>query len=280
MIPFNREPVCKPRQLPYKKVALEKHREKELILGWHGIAHIVVDQYSDYLLNGSQIDIVVHNPSEAVVSEVQRLRREKTSLRIELVNANPMVFADLQALKPFIYDNVIILSQEEGVSSPERTDSETLVILLLLRKILKDSSVHKINTKLITQVLNSENQELITQTNVDDFIISNKLITMIFAQLSEEPRIKDLYDDIFQEEGSEIYLKPASLYFGSLPIKLTFADLIGQVLKRDEICLGFRKAELAYSPRENFGVILNVDKNREIEIGPKDTIVVLAEDEL
>lgn len=36
---------------------------------------------------------------------------------------------------------------------------------------------------------------------------------MILAQLSEEPKIKKLYDDIFQEDGSEIYVKPAMQYF-------------------------------------------------------------------
>jgi ion channel POLLUX/CASTOR len=279
-IHFNRKPVAKPRDLPYTHVGLQKHKEKELILGWHSIAHIVVGEYADYLLQGSSVDILVHQPSKEIISEVQKLREENTGLLINLIDSNPMSFSNLQAIKPFGYDNVIILSQSEGDASAERTDSETLVILLLLRKILRDSTVRKINTKIITQVLNSENQELITQTNVDDFIISNKLITMIFAQLSEEPRIKELYDDIFQEEGSEIYLKPARLYFESLPRKLTFADLIGQALKRDEICLGVRKAELAYSPHQNFGVTLNMDKNQEIEIGERDTIVVLAEDEL
>ncbi len=279
-IHFNRQPVARPRDLPYTHVGLEKHKEKELILGWHSIAHIVVSEYADYLLMGSTVDIVVHHPSEAIIAEVQKLLKENAGLQINLIDSNPMSFTDLQAIKPFGYDNVIILSQSEGDASAERTDSETLMILLLLRKILRDSTVRKLNTKIITQVLNSENQELITQTNVDDFIISNKMITMIFAQLSEEPRIKELYDDIFQEEGSEIYLKPASLYFESLPRKLTFADLIGQVLKRDEICLGVRKAELAYSPDKNFGVTLNIRKSREIEIAEHDTIVVLAEDEL
>jgi ion channel POLLUX/CASTOR len=279
-IRFNKSPVAAFRDLPYTHVGLDKHKERELILGWHSIAHIVVGEYADYLLEGSTVDIVVHHPSKAIIGEVQKLREENTTLQINLIDGQPMSFRDLQAIKPFGYDNVIILSQSEEDASAERTDSETLVILLLLRKILRDSAVRKINTKIITQVLNSENQELITQTNVDDFIISNKMITMIFAQLSEEPRIKELYDDIFQEEGSEIYLKPARLYFDSFPVKVTFADLIGQVLKRDEICLGVRKGALAYRPDKNFGVTLNIDKNKTIELDENDSVVVLAEDEL
>ncbi|MBW1807931.1 MAG: hypothetical protein JRJ87_07015 [Deltaproteobacteria bacterium] len=279
-IKFAKQAVARPVDLPFSYTRLEQRRERELILGWHSIANIVVSEYADYLLDGSEIDIVVHDPSERIISQVQALRDSNTSLKINLINGNPMSFGDLQAVKPFGYDNVIILSQNQEEDSAERTDSETLVILLLLRKILRDSAVMKLSTKIITQVLNSENQELITQTNVDDFIISNKMITMILAQLSEEPRIKELYDDIFQEEGSEIYIKPASLYFDSLPQKVTFADLMGLALKRDEICLGVRKKSQAYQPDKNFGVKLNIEKNTSLEIEPEDCLVVLAEDDL
>ncbi|MBW1873669.1 MAG: hypothetical protein JRJ19_16495, partial [Deltaproteobacteria bacterium] len=279
-IKFAKQAVARPVDLPFSYTRLEQRRERELILGWHSIANIVVSEYADYLLEGSEIDIVVHDPSERIISQVQALRDSNTSLKVNLINGNPMSFGDLQAVKPFGYDNVIILSQNQEEDSAERTDSETLVILLLLRKILRDSAVMKLSTKIITQVLNSENQELITQTNVDDFIISNKMITMILAQLSEEPRIKELYDDIFQEEGSEIYIKPASLYFDSLPQKVTFADLMGLALKRDEICLGVRKKSQAYQPDKNFGVKLNIEKNTSLEIEPEDCLVVLAEDDL
>ena len=103
---------------------------------------------------------------------------------------------------------------------------------------------------------------------------------MILAQLSEEPLIKLLYDDLFSEDGSEIYVKPAHLYFTSFPQKLTFADLIGIAGKRDEVCLGIRKGNLRKDADSNFGVTLNPKKTTEIEIEEIDYLVVLSEDEL
>lgn len=279
-IAFEPKPVIAPRDLAYIHKDLHKRAERELILGWHSIANIVVAEYADYLLEGSSIDIVVPHPSQKVIADIEMLRLNNTSLQINMLRKNPMSLEDLWSLNPFGYDNVIILSQSENDPSPERTDSETMVILLLLRKILKDSALVEKETKIITQVLNSENQELITQTNVDDFIISNKLITMIFAQLSEEPRIKQLYDDIFQESGSEIYLKPARLYFDQFPTKVRFADLMGQVIKRGEVCLGYRLGEHAAEPEANFGVRLNPPKDEVISLDHDDSVVVLAEDEL
>ncbi|MBN2497204.1 MAG: hypothetical protein JXR96_21605 [Deltaproteobacteria bacterium] len=278
-IHFASEPVAAPRDLPFEYAAVEKRVERELILGWHSIASIVVSEYADYLMEGSAIDIVVHRPSERIRSEVERLRDGNASLEISLIDGNPLDLEHLRKLQPFTYNNVIILSQDED-SNPEKTDSETLVILLLLRKIVRDDGLDSGRTKLITQILDSENQDLISQTRVNDFIISNKLITMIFAQLSEEPRIKELYDDIFQEEGSEIYLKPVELYFKQLPARVRFCDLLALALKREEICLGYRLAVLATDPERNFGVKVNPAKDDEIQLGPGDSLVVLAEDDL
>ena len=43
------------------------------------------------------------------------------------------------------------------------------------------------------------------------------MVSMMFAQISEEPRIQDVYDELFDEDGSEIYIKPARLYFRPTP---------------------------------------------------------------
>src|SRR5690606_31984985 len=108
----------------------------------------------------------------------------------------------------------------------------------------------------------------------------NKLITMILAQLSEEPLIKTLYDDLFSEDGSEIYVKPAELYFDSFPQKVSFADIIGLASKREEVCLGIRKGDKSRDPDSNFGVRLNLPKNEKVQIEADDFLVVLSEDEL
>jgi hypothetical protein len=160
--------------------------------------------------------------------------------------------------------------------SADKIDSDTLIILLMLRKVISDFG----KTHLLTQELNSENQEIINQTDVDDFIISNKLITMILAQLSEEPLIKTFYDDIFSEDGSEIYVKPTTLYFEEFPQKITFAEAMEIANKRDEICLGIRKGDLSKDVDSNFGVTLNLEKDAAITLTEHDFLVVLSEDEL
>lgn len=278
-INFEQNKLYQPQDLALSGKKLEKKRKNILILGWHNVAEIFIRESADYLTSGTKVNILYNQPNEWLSEKVGELKIIYQDFAIELIDADPLKLENLEAVNPFNYDNIIILSQDLNELKADKIDSDTLIILLLLRNIKKKLGV-EVDTKIITQVLNSENQEIITQTDVDDFIISNKLITMILAQLSEEPMIKMLYDDLFSEDGSEIYVKPADLYFSEFPQKVTFTDLIGLAGKRGEVCLGIRKGNLSKDSKSNFGVRLNLPKDEMITIQEDDFLVVLSEDEL
>lgn len=281
-IDFQEEKLFTSKDLAYKHHTLEQKSKRILILGWHDVGNIFVRESDEYLKEGSEFDVMIKEPSETIIKHIQEIDEEYPNIKITLHKENTLDIDNLKKLNPYSYQNIIILSQDPEEKSAEKVDSDTLMILLLLRKIAKLENIEMStsDTKIITQVLNSDNQDLIVQTDVDDFIISNKLITMILAQLSEEPLIKKLYDDIFQEDGSEIYVKPASLYFTEFPVKEDFASILGQARKRDEICLGIRFGDLSKDAEQNFGVKLNPPKDMIFEITENDYLVVLAEDEL
>jgi len=257
---------------------LEQSQRSVLIVGWHDVAEIFISESADYVKEGSSFNIYFREPTEELITRVEELKEEYPDFEISLTDTNPFDLESLEATNPFDHDNIVILSQEFGEQSADKIDSDTLIILLLLRKI--KSKMGETKTKIITQVLNSDNQEIITQTDVDDFIISNKLITMILAQLSEEPLIMKFYEDIFSEDGSEIYVKSIGLYLNQFPVKTTFGDLIDLADQRDEICLGIRKGDQSKNADANFGVTLNLDKDAAVTLEEGDFLVVLSEDEL
>ncbi|WP_298756982.1 hypothetical protein [uncultured Psychroserpens sp.] len=255
---------------------LDQVKKRILILGWHKVAEVFIEEATDYLLEGSDFDIMFNAPTEELKEAIDDIASEFSDFNISLHDSNPLDLENLENINPGSYDTIVILSQSVEEQSADKIDSDTLIILLLLRKVVSEED----GLQIITQVLNSENQEIITQTNVDDFIISNKLITMILAQLSEESLMKTFYDDIFSEDGSEIYVKPASLYFDTFPQNIKFVDAIFCAQQRDEVCLGIRKGHQCKSLDDNFGITLNPDKNMEIELNENDFLIVLSEDEL
>jgi hypothetical protein len=276
-IAFQTKPVARPLDLPLHTAKQTRQVEHELIIGWNAKASIIVSEYADYLLEGSSIDILHAHADDAMRAEVEELQKIE-NVRIRLIEKDPMKVETLEAIEPTQYDNILVLSHGGANADPETTDSETIVILLLLRQIMDRKGGDK-RPKLISEVMDSRNQELIARAGVNDFIISNRLVSMLLAQISEQPDIQAVYDDLFAEEGSEIYLKPASLYFASLPVDVTFADLMFIAQKRGEVCLGVKIKAYERDTSRNFGVKLNPDKSTKYFLRPDDCLVVLAENE-
>ena len=278
-IEFRQQPVAQARDLFLPQKRLEQRVEHELILGWNPKAPIILREYGDYVLPGSTINVMIREPSEEIRRELRTLQEELPDLVIALIDQDPMKAENLIEAQPFMYDNIIILSQSGEHANSETIDSETIILVLLLRSIAEKSDRPTDSTKLIGEVMDSENQDLVARAGVNDFIISNKLVSMLLAQVSEEADIKRVYDDLFSEEGSEIYLKPASLYFDTFPMEVTFVDLMGIAQNREEICIGVKLKERERDSEQNFGVKLIPEKNTSYVLKEEDCLIVLAEDE-
>jgi len=273
------DPVATARDLPLRPGKLDQDIENELVIGWNRKGRIILEQYADYVLKGSTVHVIINNPSDAVRAEIAGLNDTLDPLEITLVDRDPLQVETLLGSEPSKRDNIIILSgSEKGIQANE-ADAHTILILLLLRQIFEEHPDDTVNTRLITEIMDSSNQNLISRAGVKDFIISNRLISMLIAQMSEEPGIKNVYDNLFEEDGSEIYLKPASSYFEPLPVEVTFADCMGIAQKRKEVCLGVKIKAHEGDPEQNFGVKLIPEKNTPYTLEAGDCLVVVAEDE-
>jgi hypothetical protein len=283
-IDYRPQPVATPTDLAIRDARIQPNKERMLLLGWSEKAPILISEYSEYVLEGSEVHVMIKDPNPGILEQLGELNGELENASATHIDRDPLDVDDLASIDPFAYNVIIILPQKpDQEPTPERVDSETIIVLLHLRKLQREAQEagRKVETKIITEVLDSSNQELITRAGVNDFIISNRMVSMIFAQLANEPDIIAVYDDLFQEDGSEIYVKPAWLYFDKLPITCKFADLMACVRKRDtEICLGVKYKALDNNAEENFGIKLIPEKDEEITLGWQDGLVVLAEDDM
>lgn len=280
-IEFGSEPVARARHFELPGGRLEQTIERELVLGWNHKAPIILNEFADYVQTGSQVHVMLKDPPDAVRAQIEELDVSLETLDVKLLDEDCMNRDQLMARQPFDYDNIIILAGDGGEElDVQQIDSRNIVTLLLLRSIAAERPEHRHDTKLITEVLDSQNHPLVARAGVKDVVISNRLVSMIVAQISESRDIKRVYDDIFQEDGSEIYLKPASLYFEHFPTVVTFADLIGIARMRGEVCIGFKTKAQESDDDCNNGVKLIPEKTTRIAVNREDCLIVLAEDEL
>ena len=277
------EPVAVPRDIELADRRQEQRVERELMIGWTFKSAAIIREFADYIVDGSEISILLKSPSERQRDNIAALNEELEGITVTLLEKDCLNIEDLMSVKPFEYDNIIILAGTESEDAPVdagRVDSENIVALLLLRRIFSQHPKESQNTKLITEILDSQNDALVAKAGVQDVIISNRLVSMIMAQISESRDIEKVYDDIFEEDGSEIYLKPAHLYFNELPVEVSFADMMAIAQKRDEVCIGVKIKALETNREENNGITLIPEKNTTFTLEPEDSLVVLAEDEL
>ena len=141
----------------------------------------------------------------------------------------------------------------------QRADARTLVTLLHLRDI--EARRGEAFT-IVSEMLDVRNRDLAHVTSADDFIVSNRLVSLAMSQLAENPGLRAVFNDLFDEEGSEVYLKPAGDYV-VLGAPVDFYTVLELARRRSEVAIGYRLIALSEDsdqelrrraqPRQNAG---------------------------
>jgi hypothetical protein len=280
MIALQPTPVASPgsRHLPSRRQ--EQSAERHLIIGHTQKTPLVLSELGRYVVEGSSVELMPRAHHAVNGGEVKPVSGLMGGLQVSTLDLDPLDPATWERHQPADYDSIILLSEGDEARLPDQIDAETILILLLIRRELERARADgEVSTTVITELIESENQPLAASTGVHDFVVSSRLISMILAQISEEPLMQQVYQSLFDENGSEIYLKPASLYFDDLPQRVTFAELVGLAQQRGEVCLGVKLK--AHEDRQtlNYGITLAPTKTSLWDLGSADALVVLAEDE-
>ena len=107
-------------------------------------------------------------------------------------------------------------------------------------------------------------------------MVSDKLISLMLSQISENKELAPVFQDLFDPEGSEIYFKPAEDYI-QLGKPVTFYTVVEAARQRGEVALGYRLQAQANTPEVAYGVKLNPSKSQPVTFSEADRIIVLAD---
>jgi ion channel POLLUX/CASTOR len=250
--------------------------EKSLILGWNRYAATILRELNNYVPRGSHALVVADPTVSAEVADVEQIiRQECSKLPNQKVSFQRGDTADrrlLESIKAADFDHVIALSYA-GLDFQE-ADAKTLVTLLHLRDIAeRDETPFSI----VSEMLDLRNRELAEVTKVDDFIVSDHLISLMMAQLSEDADLYAVFADIFDPEGSEIYLRPVGDYI-ELSKPINFYTLVEAARRRGQSAIGYRLEAEAGDAAKSYGIHTNPKKSELVTFTPDDKIIVLAED--
>lgn len=257
-------------QLFRKPVKDSTGPEATLILGWNRRGSIITQELDKYVAPGSKLTIVseLGEPEEDVARECPELK----NLKLSIQKGDTTDRATLNALDVPSYDHVILLSYNDELDV-QRADARSLISLLHLRDIA-DKSPRRFT--IVGEILDVRNRDLAEVTRADDFIVSDKLISLLMAQVAENKDLNAVFEDLFDPEGAEIYLKPVSEYVApGKPVGIR--TLIASARERGEIVMGYRKMSLANNSERGYGVVLNPKKSATETFSEEDKVIILAE---
>ncbi len=92
----------------------------------------------------------------------------------------------------------------------------------------------------VSEMIDVRNRELAEVTRADDFVVSNKLVSLMLAQASENEYLSAIFDDLLDEKGSEIYMRPAADYV-TTDQPVTFYTVAEAARRRGEVAIGYRR---------------------------------------
>ena len=111
-----------------------------------------------------------------------------------------------------------------------------LLQILNIFKEAEKSSGEPIETKLISEIVNSENTELIVQVGVKDFLISNQFVSRIFAQVALEKDVLCVYVDLFQRKEVRFISSPLRFILKSLKGSMSLLQTVSWQRKKETKC--------------------------------------------
>jgi voltage-gated potassium channel Kch len=236
--------------------------EQTLVLGWNGRAVRIIEQLDTYVADGSTVEIITDRADAAAA--LTAMSYGLTSLTATAKEGDTRDRRVLDSLDIGGYDNVIVLCDDQ--LDPLTADSRVLVTLLHMRDILaKRGQIGAI----VTEIRDDRDRELAQLTRDDDFVISDRLVSLLITQISENVHLESVFGDLFDAAGAEIYIRDAS-YYVRPGTGLTFATVTAAARRRNEVAIGYRITDAP----DGDGIVLNPDKTAVMP--PIDRLIVLA----
>ncbi|MGQ9706646.1 MAG: CASTOR/POLLUX-related putative ion channel [bacterium] len=241
-----------------------------LILGWNWRAPLIINDIDNYVSPGSEVMVVAsYEDGENEISKYcSDVRNVKVSYKIDDTTDRRV----LNGLAIETYNHVIILCYSNTLDTQE-ADAMTLITLLHLREIA-DKTGHKFT--IVSEMLDIRNRNLAEVTRADDFIVSDRLVSLMLSHVSENKHLNAVFNDIFDPEGSEIYLKPAENYV-KLGVPVNFYTVLDSACQRGEVAFGYRLRAYANDVKKSYGIVINPDKSNLITFSQGDKVIVAAE---
>ena len=242
-----------------------------LILGYSEKLKRVLMEEDHYIAPGSLMTVALPQEQASHRKELNDLKFE--NIRMEVVECDIYNRDELEQLLEPQMRVLVLAEEEEGMDdeTAEARDAKILMLLLQLR-YLSETKGYKLNVT--SEMLRVENQEVAQYANVNDFVVSKNLTSLIVTQICQARELKQIFQELLREDGSEIYVRPAKNYVVAGQ-KTDIYTACEAASRQREALIGYRTMN---PDTEEVEIVMNPPKSREIVFGEHDSFVVISLD--
>ena len=267
-----------PAPAPVMEEVIRKDYKKEppaktdmLIIGYNSKLWRILREEDHYVAKGSKMTIALSEDQVRYREELESHQYQNIVTEITTCD-----FYDRSQLEALLEPKMKVLvlaedSEEDDEDEIERKDARILMILLQLR-YLTEHKGYKLS--ITSEMLRVENQELAQFANVNDFVVSNNITSLIVTQICQSRELKLIFEELMREEGSEIYMRPAGNYLRT-GVKTNIYTACEAAARQHEVLIGYRTIDKASGELK---IVTNPAKGTEIAFEDTDSFIVIAVD--
>jgi ion channel POLLUX/CASTOR len=220
------------------------------IIGWSSLGPMLLEQLDHYLPLGSRIDVLIDvdyarsGPPDVVFQRFELRHTSGDTTDVSVLR---------RFLEPDSIDRVVVLADRASGTSAV-ADSRVLLTLLELRQVGLASPV-----RVVAELLDARDVELVHGGGTEEFIIGDRLTSLLMAQLAEQGNLSEVFDLLLAAEGPEISVLPATS-LGELGHETTVAQLTRHLVDRNAYLIGFRTgSRVTLNPPRDGHIRLDAD---------------------
>ncbi|MFM2352069.1 MAG: hypothetical protein RL096_550 [Actinomycetota bacterium] len=257
------------KKISAKKLPAAK-AEHLLVIGWSSMGRSVVAELSAFLPKGSSVHIVAQSK---FVDAAELADLKFGDVKVSHATVSGDIDELIAAASAKKYDEVIILGYRNAISESE-ADAQTMLTMLQMNQLFEADGNGVEPTRLVAEILDSRKAELARVAAADDLVVSDNLAALLIAQVSENPALAPVFDDLFDAHGASINVRPIE-HYAPLGKEIEYAELVAIARAHGESAIGYRL--LANAPGDPAsGVQMNPAKTASFKPIAGDALVVIS----